>query len=359
MEKLLENLDKMVLKWIFKLSNEDIKEAEEVLNFKFPEKDKKYVKAYNNANSENIIFKINNEIFDIEVLNFSNEDDMILFNNKYFRKISERYFKNKKLIEIMYFHKLLKTEKLENREIKYEKNGYICYDFTMNKENPEIFSIFFEQKITTGDIYKTEIFSESVMGERIGNSLKDILMYLYIIDKKINKPTVFWIFKELISQEEIDEFQKENEIKFPEKYQELLNTARKEEVKFYPSKFNKRVSKFVIETGMYIDFKNVKETYEIFLEEHKPYPKKLIPIKLCGNGDYICLDYRGKLNTTLKEPKITYYAHDEIGNRRFIHLADSYDEFLDMIEIDEEEIERREKEIEESYFYGEQPLEDD
>ena len=50
--------------------------------------------------------------------------------------------------------------------------------------------------------------------------------------------------------------------------------------------------------------------------------------------------------------------HDEIGNRRFIHLADSYDEFLDMIEIDEEEIERREKEIEESYFYGEQPLED-
>ena len=102
----------------------------------------------------------------------------------------------------------------------------------------------------------------------------------------------------------------------------------------------------------------MKSTYEVFVEYHKPYPKKLIPIKECGGGDCICLDYRGKLNTTLKEPKITYYVHDEIGNRRFIHLADSYDKFLDMIEIDEEEIERKEKEIEESYFYGEQPLED-
>lgn len=288
---------------------------------------------------------------------------MLEINLEFFLSLKETYFPKRKLIPIFSTDTILEERRMSNKEFLTHYAGYeVVYDFTNSDILPNMVLITYEEEVTTGEKFERHFIEGTIKEHKIENahSLKDLFEYMYITDEKVEKEEVFYIFRETATENEIKEFQEELGIKFPENYENMLNRAREEGVRLYPKKWKVKVPRGVMEydTGMYIDLKDVKETYEIFLEEHKPYPKKLIPIALYGNGDYACLDYRGKLNITLKEPKITYYVHDEIGNRRFIHLADSYDKFLDMIEIDEDEIERREKEIEESYFYGEQPLED-
>lgn len=360
-KKLIENWDKAIWENIIKIDGKMLNEVEKKLKVKFPMADKKYIKAYNNARSVNIVFRIEREEFKVDFSNFN--IDFLEMNTKFFLSLIETYFPSQKIVYILSGREKVNT-KIEETVLIYYKQYEICYDFTKNEEEAEFCLIIYEEVVEKDgiEILKKEIVEGTVKKEKLENvhSLKDLFEYMYITDEKVEKEEVFYIFRETATENEIKKFEEELGIKFPENYENMLNRAREEGVRLYPKKWKVKVPRGVMEydTGMYIDLKDVKETYEIFLEEHKPYPKKLIPIALYGNGDYACLDYRGKLNTTLKEPKITYYVHDEIGNRRFIHLADSYDKFLDMIEIDEEEIERREKEIEESYFYGEQPLED-
>ena len=361
MKKLLENWDKAIWKNIFKMDNKMLNETESELKVEFPEQDRKYIKAYNNARAINVMFEINNEQFKVEL--FSLEIDMLEINLEFFLSLKETYFPKRKMIPIFSTDTILEERRMSNKEFLTHYAGYeVVYDFTNSDILPNMVLITYEEEVTTGEKFERHFIEGTIKEHKIENahSLKDLFEYMYITDEKVEKEEVFYIFRETATKNEIKEFQEELGIKFPENYENMLNRAREEGVRLYPKKWKVKVPRGVMEydTGMYIDLKDVKETYEIFLEEHKPYPKKLIPIALYGNGDYACLDYRGKLNITLKEPKITYYVHDEIGNRRFIHLADSYDKFLDMIEIDEDEIERREKEIEESYFYGEQPLED-
>ena len=341
MKKLLENLNKMVWKDIEKISDKELNEAESELGIKFPKEDRKYLKAYNSGKAQNIYIDINGEKFNIDVASF--ESRFYIDNREFFYQTMGELYRDRKIAQIIQNFGIL-------------KNNYVVYDYTKNIEKPVIVHISYsEVNIGEGE---HRLIKESVKEEKIGENLSDIFEYMYINDREIEMEKITDEFEETATKKEIKEFQEKINLKFPEKYEKLLNTAREEKVEIYPEKFKKKVPDRVIDTGYYIPLDEVKSTYEVFVEYHKPYPKKLIPIKECGGGDYICLDYRGKLNTTLKEPKITYYVHDEIGNRRFIHLADSYDKFLDMIEVDEEEIERKEKEIEESYFYGEQPLED-
>ena len=370
-KKLLKNLDKMVWKNIKRLSNKDLDEFEEDLKIKFPEEDKKYIKAYNHGEAQNIVFKMFNDSYKVNVIDFM---DYLKYskNNSfnYFEiKKVKNYFQNRKLIPLitgLIFENRRENHEFE-KEYQYEiyedvKDCTFMYDFTTSPKNPDIICVCYtyEQKIKMPNFKTTsKLLDGSIIEEKIGKKILDLFKYMYIENKKIDIEKITWEFKENATKEEIEEFQKEIGLKFPKKYLDLLNYARERSIEYYSTIFKKKVPENVVDTGNYISLKDIKENYNIFLKYHKPYPKKLIPIRECGGGDYICLDYRGKLNTTLKEPKITYYVHDEIGNRRFIHLADSYDKFLDMIEIDEEEIERREKEIEESYFYGEQPLEDD
>lgn len=360
-KKLLENWDKAIWKYIRKLENKMLNEVEKELNIKFPFEDRRYIKAYNSAKYVNVIFKTNKEKFRI---NFANFNIKTLKNSiGFFSAMVEKYFPNRNLVRVLIDSKDISIKKnFDNRNLTCYKGYYVVYDFTNSDTLPNMVLITYEEEVTTGEKFERHFIEGTIKEHKIENahSLKDLFEYMYITDEKVEKEEVFYIFRETATENEIKEFQEELGIKFPENYENMLNRAREEGVRLYPKKWKVKVPRGVMEydTGMYIDLKDVKETYEIFLEEHKPYPKKLIPIALYGNGDYACLDYRGKLNITLKEPKITYYVHDEIGNRRFIHLADSYDKFLDMIEIDEDEIERREKEIEESYFYGEQPLED-
>ena len=354
MEKLLENLDKMIWRNIESLSEEELKEIEKKLGIKFPKEDRKYIKAYNEGQAQNIYLKIKNDIFLVDVTSYSAE--YLEENIRYFFKSTGKLFKSRKLVPIIWDTEILKEKNI----LKGFLEHLVMYDFTKNLENPEIVYIeyFLKEKGNTEQL-EYDFIEESLKEEKIGEKISDLFQYMYIgkkIDEEENLP---WNFKEKASLNDIEEFQEQLKLKFPEKYLKLLEKARENALEFYLEKFNKKVPNEVVNPGYYMSLEDIKETYNIFLEDHQPYPKKLIPIKECPYGDYICLDYRGKLNATLKEPKITYYVHDEIGNRRFIHLADSYDEFLDMIEIDEEEIERREKEIEESYFYGEQPLEDD
>ena len=362
MEKLLGNCNSAIWKNIKQMNDTMLSETEEKLGIKFPQADIKYIKAYNNARAINVILSIKNKKFKIE--SFSLKIDMLEINLEFFLSLKETYFPKRKLIPIFSTDTVVEERNLSDKEFLTHYEGYeVVYDFTNSDTLPNMVLITYEEEVTTGEKFERHFIEGTIKEHKIENahSLKDLFEYMYITDEKVEKEEVFYIFRETATENEIKEFQEELGIKFPENYENMLSRAREEGVRLYPQKWKVKVPRGVMEydTGMYIDLKNIKETYEIFLEEHKPYPKKLIPIALYGNGDYACLDYRGKLNTTLKEPKITYYVHDEIGNRRFIHLADSYDEFLDMIEIDEEEIERREKEIEESYFYGEQPLEDD
>ena len=355
MEKLLENLDKMIWKDIEKISDKELNETESELGIKFPKEDRKYIKTYNRGKAQNIYIDINGQKFNVDITTFKSK--FYISNRDSFYQVTEEFFKNRNLMPIIWNMKF----DAKNGEIKGIFSNLIMYDYTNNIKFPELVFITYYEKIK--DDLKTvrleyDFIKESVKEEKIGENLSDIFEYMYINDREIEMEKITDEFEETATKKEIKEFQEKINLKFPEKYEKLLNTAREEKVEIYPEKFKKKVPDRVIDTGYYIPLDEVKSTYEVFVEYHKPYPKKLIPIKECGGGDYICLDYRGKLNTTLKEPKITYYVHDEIGNRRFIHLADSYDKFLDMIEVDEEEIERKEKEIEESYFYGEQPLED-
>ena len=86
------------------------------------------------------------------------------------------------------------------------------------------------------EILKKEIVEGTVKKEKLENvhSLKDLFEYMYIIDEKVEKEEVFYIFRETATENEIKEFQEELGIKFPDNYENMLNRAREEGVRLYP-----------------------------------------------------------------------------------------------------------------------------
>ncbi|MFC6205072.1 SMI1/KNR4 family protein [Psychrobacter urativorans] len=84
------------------------------------------------------------------------------------------------------------------------------------------------------------------------------------------------------------------------------------------------------ENGNILDFqKNVCEIDNYGI-------KHLIVFGICGNGDYVCFDYRHKPMTD--NPKVVLVYHDDFvdyedGSSHMVinHVADSFGEFMDML----------------------------
>ena len=351
--KLINNLGKMIWKQIEELDSSELGKIEEKYKIEFPKKDRKYLRLLNLGKAVNIIFNIENEKF---YLKFDTLEYKYFSENlKYFHRLTGNYFENRKIIPIISNTKFL-TQPSELKEF------VIAYDFTNNINNPEIIFITYKAKDTGKSYERYRYIEDSVTEKKLGNDSLAILDYLYLTDDKPEEAEVGWLFEEFSTKEEIEEFQEEIGLRFPEKYLNFLYKAIDENgIRIYPkkykSKYRKELSDTNFEYGEYMMLKEIRNNYKFLLDEFKPYPKKLIPIFDCLYERYICLDYRGKLNTTLKEPRITYFNSEEEGNRRFVPIADSYEEFLDMIEIDEKKVESEKRAMEERYLYGYQILE--
>ena len=344
----MENLDDMIWEKIQKVNNKEVYELEKEIEIKFPENDKKYLKNFSGGKGINVTFKIDEEQFPAEVLSLKY---YFVENVEYLYKSKEEYFKERKVIPI-----IQKMEFLEKQELKIYN---IAYDFTKNVNNPEIIFITYKQKYIEN---RYKYIEDSITEKKLGDKSSVILDYMYITDEKPKEAEVGWLFEEFSTKEEIEEFQEEIGLRFPKKYLNFLYKAIDENgIRIYPekykSKYRKELSDTNFEYGAYMMLEQIKSNYQFLLDEFKPYPKKLIPIFDCLYERYICLDYRGKLNTTLKEPRITYFNSEEEGNRRFVPIADSYEAFLDMIEIDEKKVESEKRAMKERYLYGYQILE--
>ena len=351
--KLINNLGKMIWKQIEELDSSELGKIEEKYKIEFPKKDRKYLRLLNLGKAVNIIFNIENEKF---YLKFDTLEYKYFSENlKYFHRLTGNYFENRKIIPIISNTKFL-TQPSELKEF------VIAYDFTNNINNPEIIFITYKAKDTGKSYERYRYIEDSVTEKKLGNDSLAILDYLYLTDDKPEEAEVGWLFEEFSTKEEIEEFQEEIGLRFPEKYLNFLYKAIDENgIRIYPekykSKYRKELSDTNFEYGAYMMLEQIKSNYQFLLDEFKPYPKKLIPIFDCLYERYICLDYRGKLNTTLKEPRITYFNSEEEGNRRFVPIADSYEAFLDMIEIDEKKVESEKRAMKERYLYGYQILE--
>ena len=354
MKKLMENLDETIWENVKKIDKENFDKIENELKIKFPENDVKYLKNFNRGTSINTVFIIDDKKFNIELLTF--EYKYFNKNLDYFHESTGNYFANRKIVPV-----ISKTQFLD--EIRESKEYVVAYDFTKNNSNPEIVYIMFKNKDIGKDVLRNYVYIEdSVTGKKLGDKSSVILDYMYVTDEKPKEAEVGWLFEEFSTKEEIEEFQKEIGLRFPEKYLNFLYKAIDENgIRIYPqkykSKYRKELSDTNFEYGEYMMLKEIKNNYKFLLDEFKPYPKKLIPIYECISECYICLDYRGKLNTTLKEPRITYFNSEEEGNRRFVPIADSYEAFLDMIEVDEKKVESEKRAMKERYLYGYQILE--
>ena len=351
--KLINNLGKMIWKQIEELDSSELGKIEEKYKIEFPKKDRKYLRLLNLGKAVNIIFNIENEKF---YLKFDTLEYKYFSENlKYFHRLTGNYFENRKIIPIISNTKFL-TQPSELKEF------VIAYDFTNNINNPEIIFITYKAKDTGKSYERYRYIEDSVTEKKLGNDSLAILDYLYLTDDKPEEAEVGWLFEEFSTKEEREEFQEEIGLRFPEKYLNFLCKAIDENgIRIYPekykSKYRKELSDTNFEYGAYMMLEQIKSNYQFLLDEFKPYPKKLIPIFDCLYERYICLDYRGKLNTTLKEPRITYFNSEEEGNRRFVPIADSYEAFLDMIEIDEKKVESEKRAMKERYLYGYQILE--
>lgn len=352
--KLINNLGKMIWEEIFKVDSKDFEKIEKKLGIKFPENDIKYLKVFNCGKSVNVIFNIENERFNVKLLTF--EYKYFDKNLDHFYKSTGNYFTNRKIVPVISQREFLD-------EIGELKRYIIAYDFTKDSSNPEIIYITYRaEDVGLDTIYRYRYIEGSVTEKKLGDRSSVILDYMYVTDEKPKEAEVGWLFEEFSTKEEIEEFQKEIGLRFPEKYLNFLYKAIDENgIRIYPqkykSKYRKELSDTNFEYGEYMMLKEIKNNYKFLLDEFKPYPKKLIPIYECISECYICLDYRGKLNTTLKEPRITYFNSEEEENRRFVPIADSYEAFLDMIEIDEKKVESEKRAMKERYLYGYQILE--
>lgn len=349
-----KNLGDMIWKEIFKVDSKDFEKIEKKLGIKFPENDIKYLKVFNCGKSVNVIFNIENERFNVKLLTF--EYKYFDKNLDHFYKSTGNYFTNRKIVPVISQREFLD-------EIGELKRYIIAYDFTKDSSNPEIIYITYRaEDVGLDTIYRYRYIEGSVTEKKLGDRSSVILDYMYVTDEKPKEAEVGWLFEEFSTKEEIEEFQKEIGLKFPEKYLNFLYKAIDENgIRIYPEKYKKEYKEKLEQTnfknGAYMMLDQVKEDYQFLLDEFKPYPKKLIPIFDCLYERYICLDYRGKLNTTLKEPRITYFNSEEEGNRRFVPIADSYEAFLDMIEVDEKKVESEKRAMKERYLYGYQILE--
>ncbi|WP_256932962.1 SMI1/KNR4 family protein [Psychrobacter sp. BF1] len=69
--------------------------------------------------------------------------------------------------------------------------------------------------------------------------------------------------------------------------------------------------------------------------EHFGTPN-LVTFAICGNGDYVCFDYRH--NPITDNPKVVLVYHDDFvdyedGSSHMVinHVADSFEEFMEML----------------------------
>ena len=354
MKKLMGNLNETIWENIKKIDKENFDKIENELKIKFPENDVKYLRNFNRGTSINTIFSVDSEEFSVELSTFEYKN--FIRNLEYFHKSTGNYFTHRKIVPVIF-----QTEFLD--EIGELKRYIVAYDFTKDSNNPEIIYITYRAKdVGLDTLYRYEYIEGSVTEKKLGDKSSVILDYMYITDEKPKETEAGWLFEEFSTKEEIEEFQKEIGLRFPEKYLNFLYRAIDENgiwmyPKKYKSKYKKEMSGTNFENGAYMMLKQIKSNYQFLLDEFKPYPKKLIPIFDCLYERYICLDYRGELNTTLKEPRITYFNSEESGNRRFVPIADSYEAFLDMIEVDKKKVEMEKKAMEERYLYGYQILE--
>ena len=354
MKKLVENLDETIWENIKKIDKENFDKIENELKIKFPENDVKYLRNFNRGTSINTVFFIDDEEFNVELSTFNCK--YFFKNLDHFHRLTGDYFSNRKIVPVVSKTKFL-------TEIDELKEYVIAQDFVKDSNNPEIIYITYRaEDVGLNTIYRYKYIEGSVTEKKLGDKSSVILDYMYVTDEKPKEAEVGWLFEEFSTKEEIEEFQEEIGLRFPEKYLNFLYKAIDENgIRIYPekykSKYRKELSDTNFEYGAYMMLEQIKSNYQFLLDEFKPYPKKLIPIFDCLYERYICLDYRGKLNTTLKEPRITYFNSEEEGNRRFVPIADSYEAFLDMIEIDEKKVESEKRAMKERYLYGYQILE--
>ena len=335
---LIGNLDKMVWKNIFKLSYEEVDEILKEEGIEIPEYDKKILTPYYHGSTGNVYFEYRGEKYRFGVSWISRTGIGYLKTD--LKGVDSKY-KDGKVIPIFFI-----ITRIES--IKKSLKIHIFYHLNEETNKLEIIisSYFYDFN------YNVKIYEkESLHEEKLCDNLSELYPRLYVRDG-YEMPKAGWKFKEKASVEEILDVEKRLGVKFPKEYLDILFKAR-EGIWVYPSKYKEEQRRGVTSVAYCSSIKEVEDTYKSFREYHKPFPKKLIPIGEAAGGDYVCLDYRSGLFTK-KEPSITYYVHDGIGNDRFIPLADSFQGYLDMITIDEEEIREHEEFEIKRTFYGKQ-----
>ncbi|CAO1295871.1 unnamed protein product [Diamesa hyperborea] len=88
------------------------------------------------------------------------------------------------------------------------------------------------------------------------------------------------------------------------------------------------------------------------LDPDLPFPDKIVPFAVDGGGNLICFDYRRNINTD--EPSIIFWHHEgESGTAEELSfVANSFDEFLDMLHDSRSEEMKKNNLIEEIESYG-------
>ena len=64
------------------------------------------------------------------------------------------------------------------------------------------------------------------------------------------------------------------------------------------------------------------------LREYQDLPSGIVPFATDGGGDYICLDYRKDTD----HPTVVYWAHEADPGQSIAYLADSFTDFLGILE---------------------------
>jgi hypothetical protein len=142
----------------------------------------------------------------------------------------------------------------------------------------------------------------------------------------------------------VKEFEVNILFKFPKTYINLVSTYDGARVSNHMDSFN-FFSNFIGRTDIcgigcflsfdeeqYLNTSKMKYYWETRNDDPDfPFPEHIVPFAVNGGGEQICFDYRHNISTN--EPKIVVWHNEAIpgSKKELSYVADSFDEFLDML----------------------------
>lgn len=140
-------------------------------------------------------------------------------------------------------------------------------------------------------------------------------------------------------EEEVLFIEKHIGIKLPQSYIALMlqhNGGNVVNSNFiYLDKYNKDIEIGSIGTMLHLTWNEYPydSVWGLYSNPPEFFPKGLIPFADDGGGNLTCFDYR----KTKKEPPIVFWVHDEPEGEDIHFIADSFEEFINMLHKCEDE----------------------